>query len=233
MRLRKLATRVGASLALAAAAFAAAPFRPDRRMAALDAFAIPAATIVNPGLGRVERVDVVVRDGRVEPAESSAATTSQPLERYRGSFVLPGLIDMHIHYWSEEPELFGLLLLAKGVTTVRDTGDTEGTIFATRTRIEAGELPGPRIFACGSILDGSPPAWPGSVTADDEEAAARAVDEIADAGGDCIKVYRKISPRVLATIHRSSRKRALPVIETVSVSLARVQRLFGLADRRL
>ena len=47
-------------------------------------------------------------------------------------------------------------------TSVRDTGSFDGAILEERRRIDAGEVAGPRIFACGPILDGDPPFWSGS-----------------------------------------------------------------------
>lgn len=89
-------------------------------------------------------------------------------------FVLPGLIDCHVHLTGEfgphhkmdlveeAPEAVALhaarharATLDAGFTTVRDLGDFSGTgdaIFALRTAIARGHVPGPRIFAAGSII---------------------------------------------------------------------------------
>ena len=61
---------------------------------------------------------------------------------------------------------FKLMDLAHGVTTVRDVGDPDGTILDSRQRIGRGELPGPRIFACGPFIDGEPPVAPGKKMAE-------------------------------------------------------------------
>ncbi|MCA6364344.1 MAG: amidohydrolase family protein [Bacteroidetes bacterium] len=46
----------------------------------------------------------------------------------KGSFVLPGLWDMHVHTLSLSPQLHFPLLIANGVTGVRDMGDGESWI---------------------------------------------------------------------------------------------------------
>ena len=55
-----------------------------------------------------------------------------------GRFVLPGLIDVHVHYF----EWMGELFLAHGVTTVKDVGNDIAWIASTRDEIEAGTRQG-------------------------------------------------------------------------------------------
>src|SRR5262249_55060124 len=87
----------------------------------------------------------------------------------RESFILPGLIDCHVHltnewdqtvrarYTTETPEFIALRAstsprkpLAPGFTPVRDLGATEpATILALRDSINQGLIVGPRILAAG------------------------------------------------------------------------------------
>ncbi len=86
-------------------------------------------------------------------------------------FVLPGLMDMHVHLLSEidvdshadlltvTPAIEALRgaknarsTLYAGFTTVRDLGGTPEAIFAVRDAIANGDIEGPRIFATGSYL---------------------------------------------------------------------------------
>ncbi len=85
--------------------------------------------------------------------------------------VLPGLIDCHVHLvFSAQPTALADILrdsnrrimlravhnaqlaLRTGVTTVRDCGGRAGVTFSLRNAIEAGILPGPRIFAAGPAI---------------------------------------------------------------------------------
>jgi imidazolonepropionase-like amidohydrolase len=92
-----------------------------------------------------------------------------------GKFLMPGLIDCHIHLlnmWTAkdektmaadiEHELPRRLddFLAAGVTTVKSVGDSEDDILRVRTMLEKGELRGPRLFATGAAFaaPGSHPA---------------------------------------------------------------------------
>jgi imidazolonepropionase-like amidohydrolase len=89
-----------------------------------------------------------------------------------GRFLMPGLIDCHIHLlnmWTAtdektmaadiEHELPKRLedFLAVGVTTVKSVGDSEDDILRVRSMLESGELRGPRLFATGAAF-----AAPGS-----------------------------------------------------------------------
>jgi hypothetical protein len=161
------------------------------------------------------------------------------MARFSGSYVLPGLIDMHVHFpYAPDQPLFALLFLAHGVTTVRDTGNFDGQIWTMRQAITAGTYPGPRIFACGPLLDGEPPLWPGSRVVQDTADAQRAVAERVAEGADCVKVYSNLAPEGLAAIEAAAAAHQLPVIDHVPVAvpfeaahLADVQHLTGVLPR--
>jgi imidazolonepropionase-like amidohydrolase len=191
-------------------------------------------TVVNPGLGREPGRRILVRGARI--AELAASGDAEPT-RYSGSFVLPGLIDMHVHYGADQRELFGLLFLAHGVTTVRDTGDLTGTVAETRRLIRDGELAGPSVFSCGPILDGDPPTWPGSRVVRDRDDARAAVAEASATGAECVKVYSNLTQDALAGVREAAAARHLHVIghvphgiEIADAGLADVQHLTGVPE---
>ena len=85
-------------------------------------------------------------------------------------FVLPGLMDMHVHLQGElgpnnEKETlkissqlmqmrsahFAMKTLLAGFTTVRDVGSSGEEMFALRDAIKRGWIDGPRIIAAGSV----------------------------------------------------------------------------------
>ena len=89
----------------------------------------------------------------------------------RGLAVIPGLIDCHVHLClGGEPDVVGtleseqpsytLLKSAKhakatidaGVTTVRDVGSRDHSIFTLKQAIESGLVPGPRIIGAGRAI---------------------------------------------------------------------------------
>lgn len=82
-------------------------------------------TIVNPGLDRRSRQPLTVQGSKIDRISDSDASPPEATStrRFAGTYVLPGMIDMHVHFPSSpNRDLFALLFLAHGVTTVRDTG---------------------------------------------------------------------------------------------------------------
>jgi imidazolonepropionase-like amidohydrolase len=86
-----------------------------------------------------------------------------------GGWVMPGLIDTHIHFYDvravsdpdamrafEENELPGRLglFLDHGITTIKSVGDPTDGILGARDRIAAGALRGPRLLATGCGITG-------------------------------------------------------------------------------
>src|SRR5262245_28017001 len=92
-----------------------------------------------------------------------------------GMSVLPGLMDMHVHlmilghadyeHWDttymsrfkdEIMPIAAKQLLMSGVTTVRDLGAPLEDSLSIRSRIEKGEIPGPRVFISGPFIQHRP-----------------------------------------------------------------------------
>ncbi len=123
-----------------------------------------------------------------------------------GRALVPGLWDMHSH---PEPA-DGLLLLAAGVTGVRDMA-AEPSKRERMAAWDTGETLGPRIAYAG-IVDGPGPfQGPTQVLADTEAEARAAVDAMADAGFILVKVYSSVKPELVPAIVDEARKRGLRV----------------------
>lgn len=200
-------------------------------------FVVADVTVVQPGEPPLPHRWITVDGGRIAAIRGGSGPIAGPPGRFAGGYLAPGLIDMHFHYPSArlpgEVALAGLLLLRHGVTTVRDVGSFDGSIFEVRERVRAGDLPGPRIFACGRILNGADVPPPSRVVRDWVE-ARRAVRDLAAKGADCIKVYNDLGVPALLAIRDEARKRGLPVIGHVpfavrfeAAGIADVQHLTG------
>ena len=135
----------------------------------------------------------VVISGRhittVAPADQvRAAATTQILDG-RGRFVIPGLWDMHVHADSSDLPI----LVAFGITGVRDMGGDFGEITRWRREVATGSLLGPRIISGGPRLVGPPKTnGPADRVVTSSADAARAVDSLAALGVDFIKVHEGI-----------------------------------------
>lgn len=150
-------------------------------------------------------------------------------------FLMPGLIDSHVHSIGFTEGLpggapfkpvkhFMRLCIYNGVTSVRDTGNNLETIFYLREWTQ--KFPGPRVFASGPLLDTPPLTWAFSRIVRDEASARREVHALADQGVDLIKAYRNIAPDVLEFIVQAASERNLPVaIDSEATSVRRASEL--------
>ena len=68
--------------------------------------------------------------------------------------VMPGLIDMHAHLDPGYGDALGRLLLAYGITSIRDPEGTAITSLEQRESYDAGRRVGPRVFLGGDPLTG-------------------------------------------------------------------------------
>jgi hypothetical protein len=137
-----------------------------------------------------------------------------------GSFVIPGLWDMHAHpddpeLWPTSPppkdkETLLTLLIANGVTGIRDMGGDLKLLQQWRGRVGAGSLVGPHIFACGPLLDGPKPMWPGSIAISNEEQGRQAVRDLKKQGADFIKVYSLLPRDAYFAIADEAKKLKFP-----------------------
>ena len=72
----------------------------------------------------------------------------------RGKTIMPGLVDAHSHMWAprglHQTEVWQYLAnLAYGVTTTRDPQTSTPDVFAYADMVDAGMMPGPRVYATG------------------------------------------------------------------------------------
>ncbi|MBX7249281.1 MAG: amidohydrolase family protein [Caulobacteraceae bacterium] len=157
-------------------AFAAASSAPVAQTPAHDIKYVQAGRLLaDPSNGRVlTEQTVVVVDGKVsEIRPGYVGGADGEVIDLHDSFVLPGLIDSHVHLLDElRPEnrfddvtmseadfaingaRFALVTLKAGFTTVQDLGAGDGgdAILAIRDGINTGKIPGPRILAAGSTI---------------------------------------------------------------------------------
>jgi imidazolonepropionase-like amidohydrolase len=106
------------------------------------------ANIVDPRDGRVTpRATVVIRETRIESVGIGAAPAGAQVLDLRGKYLLPGLIDAHVHITT----LRALRAAAEsGVTTVRSAGVSSFVDVGMRRLVERGALPGaPDVIASG------------------------------------------------------------------------------------
>jgi imidazolonepropionase-like amidohydrolase len=182
------AARTLASICLAGSAVGAGTAVGD------EGFLIDDVTVVDVEGGRTEpRRSVVISGGRIVSITPSGGGGGQGLHRIEGSglYLMPGLFDAHVHF-SASPETFGPLLVAHGVTCIRDTGAPTDLILGLRSQARQDASTIPDIICTGAIVDGDPPIWPFSEPCDEPQEARAAVRKLHAAGVDQIKVYTQL-----------------------------------------
>ena len=154
-------------------------------------------------------LDIIVGDGLIQtvgPRGSIAAGPETDVLDVSGKYVIPGLVDMHIHL---APGNVTELCVAAGVTTVRDVGNYSEWVFGLRAATENGSLAGPRIFAVGEIIEGPIPCRRGFARVSSPDEARVAVRAILDRGADGIKLYQSLQPSIVtAAIDEAHRRGA-------------------------
>jgi amidohydrolase family protein len=155
------------------------------------------------------RATVLIEGDRITRVDEAPAPADARVLRADGLTVLPGMIDVHTHVPS--PAAMALFV-RHGLTSVRFAGTPPGVVAALRQRVNAGELPGPRIFSCGPILDEPPSAWP-SVSQElaEPSVAAAVVKRLADAEADALLVGQRVTLRTLKAVVDAAHERGLPV----------------------
>jgi len=176
-----------------------------RLITGLDSTPVPVATVLIGTDGRI----VAAGPGQAVPVPADA-----PILSADGMTLLPGLIDGHVHItWDKtlytaysskdysarlllrDPERqlvraaqYAQMALAAGVTTLRDCGADDFTVFALRDAVAAGQLLGPRILACGRPITTTAGHIYSDWGVDTADEIRKAIRSLAGRGVDFIKL---------------------------------------------
>jgi imidazolonepropionase-like amidohydrolase len=196
--------------------------------AAPEQIVIVGGTLIDGNGGAPVKDAVVVIEGdrivKVGPKNKIKYPATARVIEATGKYLLPGLIDMHVHYDGWMGELF----LAHGVTTVKDLGNDIEWISAMSADIERGKVSGPRLFYVGNGLDAPPPAREHHIGIDNPEMAKQAVALLHSRGASAIKVREKMPPDVMRAVVEQARKLGIPVTGHIGRTNAREAALAGI-----
>jgi len=177
---------------------------------------------------------VVILGGHItnidESAKIAVPRDSQVVDA-TGKFLIPGLWDAHVHLanfnvldWG--PSLSLPLLVANGVTGVRDMGGKFEVIKALRKQIADGALVGPHIIAAGPQLGGAskdqeiPDRW---LTSNTAETGQQSVITLKQAGVDFIKIQSLVPRDAYFAIVAESKRQGLPFVGHVPELISAVE----------
>ena len=173
--------------------------------------ALVGATLIDGNGGTPVADSVVTMQGdrivEVGTRQSVALGDDAAVVDLAGKFLLPGLIDVHVHYF----EWMGDLFLAHGVTTVKDVGNDLEWIASTRDEIESGAANGPRIYFTGNGLDTPPPRRDHFIGIENDDMARRVVRILHEGGAMAIKIRETMQVDLLRPIVDEAHKCGIKV----------------------
>jgi len=133
-----------------------------------------------------------------------------------GKFVIPGLWDMHVHWYTRQSLS---LFVANGVTGIRQMfGNPD--LLKWRDEIARGSLEGPRMVVASPIVDGDLPIWPGSTVVHDAAEGRKAVDDAKRSGADFVKVYSLLSRDAYLGIADEAKRQGIQYVGHVPFSIS-------------
>jgi imidazolonepropionase-like amidohydrolase len=213
MRGSVMTTRgIGALLSLAASILPAQSRRaPQPRLAIVNVAVIDATgsavqhhkTVLVAG----DRIDAIVDAKALLPKGSR-------IVRGDGKFLIPGLWDMHVHLTERDLPI----LVAYGVTSVRDMGNVLADVDVWRGKIAAGAFVGPHILRVGPILNGME-YGPVQLTVENEAQARTAVRVLKKAGVDAIKLHAALPRDAYFALADEAKKQSIPFVGHVPRSV--------------
>ncbi len=220
----------GRAATLTSAIFVAICFFALRSLAAAQDKAKPLVFVhvtvvdVTGGPALTDRTVIVSGDSIAAIAKSGSIQIPKDAQLIdaHGKFLIPGLWDMHTHIagvsanpsWARETLI--PLLVANGITGIRDMGGDLDALETWRREIEGGKLIGPRIVAAGPMLlparRASAPAEspdPSILRVGTPEEARAAVDSLQKRGADFIKII-EVSRENYFAVAEESKKDGIP-----------------------
>jgi imidazolonepropionase-like amidohydrolase len=184
--------------------------------------AITHVSVIDVRTGTMTPVQtVLIRDRRIVRVSAGAAAlpaTTRVLDGHNG-YLIPGLWDMHVHMDSTDLPAF----LAFGITGVRDMGGDLAQLRAWRRMTTADPRTGTRIVFAGPLLRGprsdADSGSASSLVIRTAEQGRHAVDSLAAAGVDFIKVHEGLSREAYDAIAAEAKARHLTFVGHTPASL--------------
>jgi imidazolonepropionase-like amidohydrolase len=177
-----------------------------------DLVVVHAGTLLDqPGKAPRRNASVVIRGGKVEAVKDGFVDMpGAKVVDLKDRFVLPGLIDSHVHLQTDRAGIDGLVAsvsesvpahayeaqlnarktLLAGFTTVRNLGDNDGVTLALRDAIARGWVDGPRIIDSGAAISTTSGHMDNRLGLNDQVREAVPITNLCDGPESCRQAVR-------------------------------------------
>ena len=176
------------------------------------------ANIIDVATGQIKPDQTVVITGqritKVGPATGPAPRRGRVVDA-SGQYLLPGLWDMHTHVYFDGTASAGTrlilpLLVANGITGIRDMGSQLDSILRARAAVASHRLLGPRMVVSGPMLDGPKSPYKASIAIATPGDGRRAVAMLQAQGVDFIKIQSLVPREAYFAIAQAAQAAGLP-----------------------
>lgn len=166
---------------------------------------------------------VVVENGiikSISPADKAKVSRGTKVIDGKGKFLMPGLFDMHAHFFYEQGEHVNTneaelkMMLANGVTTARIMAGHPSYLEA-RTNVKTGKWIGPELSVASPQLAGKwpfPTDFKNYELVDTEEKAVQAVSAFKKQGYDAIKITFMVNKPIYKAIIAAAARENIKVV---------------------
>ena len=178
---------------------------------------------------------IVLRDGKVDVMGPEAEVTIPAEARVielRGKFIMPGLVDMHVHNARRDAALF----VPAGITTVRNMWGYSG-LQEFASSVGGLSIDAPTILTVSPGIDGHPQSWPYTRFLEDAATVRDSLSVIAAEGWMAFKIYTHLPAAafdsVLAIAHETGMRvvghvpRAVSIQHALAAGMHEIEHLTG------
>ena len=203
---------------------------PNQRLAQNNAgiIILENATVID-GTGDLSKPNttIVINGSRIADLSNNATVNpdlpfaAKIVINLTGKYIIPGLFDMHAHvgnvlknsYNQSESEDMLSMLLAYGITTIRNTGGPTEQSVALKKNISEGKIMGPQIFTAGQLLNTLqiPVPFVEKQVVTEQDVRQEVRNQI-EAGVDYVKLYVGLTPKLAQAAIREAHSNGTKVI---------------------
>ena len=174
---------------------------------------VHAGALIDGTADQISRdVDIVVQGSRIiEVKPHEGDHDGEDVIDASDAFVIPGLMDVHVHEGSSFGSSLGKEWLAWGVTAVRNPSSNPYDALNRREAVQSGKVTGPRMFYTGFAIDGSRIYYGGGRALQSEQQIDWELDRADRLDYDLIKTYVRLADPLQKRVVEGAHRIGIPV----------------------